>query len=172
MTKKTAAISVIVLLTIGFIVGATPKKAEALQLFSPFGGKVLAWLPEAPGCAPITAAISILTLGSVNITIEELKVGPPKAATLGLLRVDGLTIPGLTTIYRNSTYFTPGVNVVGTSIDVCNVCDKVGDIPFIGSICDIPVVSDILDATCDIAAGACPFGNLIHTVGSSLAPSL
>ncbi|MFH1192936.1 MAG: hypothetical protein V1656_01300 [Candidatus Jorgensenbacteria bacterium] len=166
MRQTVAAIILIFLFAL-----AAPSSTRAFSLFSPFSGKVTAWLPEAVGCAEITAAISIATLGTVNVTIEELEVGTEKPVTLGLLRVDGATVPGLTTIYRNSTYFIPGVNVLGLSLNLCNFCEQVGDVPFVGKICDIPIVGNVLKAVCDITGSTCPFTNLIYSIGSSLLPA-
>lgn len=163
----------------------SPQEVEALRIadiFTPFGGKVISWLPEAPGCAAITAAVTVATLGTVNITVEELKVGPPKSATVGILRVNGFPLPFLTGIYDTKTYFTPGVEVLGNSANVCDICGKVGDkvgvkakvknIAAAKTICKIGVVKNIIKAGCGLIGGACPLTNLVHKIGNAPVPSL
>jgi hypothetical protein len=147
------------------------KKTEAIGIFSPFGGKVLSWLPLSSGCTAITTAVSAITLGVINISVEELKVGPPNGGTFGILRVNGVTIPGLTTIYSNYNYWTPGVNVIGNSINICDVCGKAKNVPGAKFICELPVISKILDFGCDAIGTACPLTNLVHKIGSSLIPA-
>ncbi len=153
-----------------------PQETQAIGIFSPFGGKVTVWSPTAPGCAPFTTAVCVATLGSVCPTVEELVVAPPNGGTFGILRIDGMTIPGLTTIYQKYAYQAPGTWVLGKSINVCSVCENLSDIPGIGSItgalCDIPAVSDIIDTICEFVGGACPVGNLIYKMGTSGTPSL
>lgn len=153
-----------------------PKETQAIGIFSPFSGKVALWSPTAPGCAPITAAVCVATLGSVCPTIEELVVAPPNGGTFGILRVDGVPVPGLTTIYRNYAYQAPGTLVIGKSINICGICKNISDIPGIKSItkalCDIPAVSKIVDTVCQSAGGVCPVGNLIYKMGTSGTPSL
>lgn len=145
-----------------------PKTTYAISLFTPFGGKIVKYNPAPPACVPITVAVSIATLGSINMTIEGITVGAPKPANLGLLRIDGVPIPGLTNIYRNYNYIKPGNWITGNSINVCDACGKVDEIPGMKAICSIPALSEILKAACGIAGEACPFGNLIHNLGTSL----
>lgn len=153
-----------------------PYKTDAIGIFTPFGGKILTWSPVAPGCAPFTTAVCVATLGTICPTVEELIIAPPKGGTFGILRVDGMTIPGLTTIYEKYLYQTPAITVLGKSINICNMCDNLSGIPGIGSItdvvCDIPAVSDIVDTLCDFVGSACPVGNLIYKMGTSGVPSL
>ncbi len=148
-----------------------PLTISAFQIFSPFGGKVKKWLPDSPGCAPITKAISVATLGSVNITVEELSVGGPKESTVGILRVNSFLVPGLTTIYKHKSYKIPGTWVIGNSINVCSACDKIEDIPVLKQICKLGPVEKILDIACDIVASSCPITNLVYKMGTGL-PSL
>ncbi len=163
--------SVILLVMIAvYSVSYPAKKVSAFQIFSPFGGKVKSWLPDSPGCAPITKAISVATLGTVNITVEELDVSKPKDSKLGILRVDGFNIPGLTNIYKNYAYQTPGTWVLGNSINVCDACDKVKNVPGLGAICDLKPVKEILDVACSTVASDCPITNLVHYMGVSLPP--
>src|SRR3989338_11418544 len=93
---------------------SAPRSADAavVSIFKPFGGKVAMWLPEAPGCAVFTAAVCAATLGTICPTVEQLEVAPPNGGTFGILRIDGLTIPGLTYIYQKYFYEAPAVNVV------------------------------------------------------------
>lgn len=159
---------VVVLLFLIFVLSILPLRTDAISIFSPFGGKVTAYMPTAPGCAVFTTAVSIATLGVINPTVEELVVG---SKTLGILRIDGFTIPGLTTIYEKKFYQAPGTWVLGNSINVCDVCGAAEDIPIVSSICKIGVVSDILDVVCDFVGSTCPIGNLVHKMGTSGIPS-
>jgi len=136
----------------------SPQKAGALSIFSPFGGRVTVWLPEAPGCLPITAAVGVATAGTVTITIEQLKVGAPKGGTFGILRINGMLVPGLTKIYSHKMYQIPGNWVLGNSFDLCksDFAGKLG--------------SKVVDAICGVAAGTCPINNLVHKMGTSLIP--
>ena len=147
--------SVIVLVPIILIaVLIPPQEAMALSLFTPFGGRVVVWTPEAAGCIEITTAIAVATLGTVIVTIEELKVGRPKGGTFGILRIDGFTIPGLTKIYKSRlNYRVPGTWVIGNSFNLCG-----GGME--------GVIGKIAKAACDITASACPIGNLIHKMGA------
>lgn len=133
-----------------------PSKSEALSIFSPFGGKVVAWSPEAPGCAAITTAVSVATFGTINITVDQLIVGPPKAGTFGILRINGFTIPLLFTGYANHAYEVPNTWVLGNAFDVC------GAIPFVRNI----LGKTVTDAICGIVGGTCPINKLIHKIGT------
>jgi hypothetical protein len=148
-----------------------PSKSEALSIFSPFGGKVISWTPEAPGCSALTAAVSAATLGSVNITVEQLIVGPPKGGTFGILRINGVIPPLLTTVYKNKLYEVPNTWVLGNYLNLCNVCGAVEDIPIVKEICKIPGIKDILDSfvfqeICKAVGHACPISKLIHKIGT------
>ncbi len=154
---------------------AFPGEVRGITIFDPFGGRVVTWLPSAPACTPFTTAVCVATLGTVCPTVEELVVGPPKNSTLGILRVDGMLIPGLTTIYEKYSYHIPGTAVVGKSINICNICENLSGIPGVGAIsdliCDLPVVSDIVDTICEFVGGSCPVGNLIYKMGTSGLPA-
>lgn len=162
-TAVRAASALIILGALAF----TPAPASAIQILSPFGGKVTAYNPAPAACLPITTAISLATAGTITPTIEEIIVGGPRAATVGLLRIDGFTIPGLTTIYGRGMYMVPGKYVLGNSIDLCDVCNKVEDIPGLSAICDLGPLDDILSGMCDIVGTACPVTNLIYSIASS-----
>ena len=139
-------------------VALSPQEAGALSVFSPFGGKVKVWLPEAPGCAGITAAVAVATGGTVIMTIEQLKVGPPKGGTFGILRINGMLIPGLTKIYSHKAYQIPGNWVLGNSLDLCK-SDFAGEL-----------ISEVIGVICGATAGTCPINNLVHKMGTSLIP--
>lgn len=155
-----------------------PQTASADVLFSPFGGRVISWLPSAPGCFPLTAAICVATLGTICPNVEELIVGPPQQATLGIFRIDGATIPGVTTIYREYAYEIPGTWVLGNSINICNVCGSIDeiDVPGIDSvlapICENEITEAILGTVCDFVDSACPVTNLVHKMGTGGIPEL
>jgi len=170
---KTSPLLALLIIGVGFIYLATPiKRACAIQIFTPFGGKVDLWSPSAPGCTAITTAISVATLGAVTPTIEELDVSRgSEKETLGILRIDGSTIPELTTLYKNRMYITPGTNVVGNSINLCDICDKLKDVPLVGSICKVGIIKTVFDTVCSIVGNSCPINNLIHNMGTSLTPA-
>jgi len=154
----------------------SPEEVKAFSIFSPFGGKVESWLPTAPACEPLLRSISVLSGFTVNITIEELKVGKPKGGTFGILRINGLTIPGLTTIYKHQgSYMIPGTWVLGLSIDICNVCNKITEgnkgLSFLKKICETEGVAEIIEVGCKALGEGCPINNLVYKIGAGL-PSL
>jgi len=154
----------------------SPEEVKAINIFSPFCGKVKSWLPNAPGCMDLTLAVEVATFGSITLTVEELKIGPPKGGTFGILRINGYTIPGLPTFYKYNSYMTPGSWVIGSSINICDICDKIINKGFKGlsfakKICESKGIKEILDAGCDLVGENCPINNLIYKIGTSL-PSL
>ncbi len=156
-----------VLLAAGLLVSFVPTPASA-AILTPFGGRVLSWNPAPPGCYPIQAAIIVATLGSISPTVEQIVVGPPRKATLGLLRINGLTIPGLTTIHNNGGYEIPGGAVTGMSINLCDVCGKFNKVPGVKALCKLKPLGDILSTMCEAVGGAsCPINNLIYSIGSA-----
>ncbi len=141
----------------------SPSEASAISATSPFGGKVKTWIPEDPKCADITTEIMAATAGTVIITIERLEVEGPNGGTFGILRVDGATLPLLTTIYDYNSYMIPGNWVIGSSFDLCNAGSKLlGD-----------GLGKAVGKVCNLAGdgGGCPINNLVHKVGSSLIPT-
>lgn len=155
-----------------FLALQTPRTTEAVGSFAPFGGKVLAWLPTAPGCTAVTAAISTATLGAINLTVEQLQVGPPKAGVFGLVRINGFVPPGLTTIYnQGEVYRIPGAQVLGTTVNLCSLvseaaCNRGVSDPTAKAIC-AGVGSSIVGHLCGTLAGACPLTKIIHKIGSA-----
>lgn len=164
--KKIIRRTVFFLLFACFVVYSIPKDASAAAFISPFGGKIEEYELNASGCEPLTAAISAATLGTVNLTVEKLKVGNPKGGTFGILRVDGLTIPGLTTIYKKRTYGI-GTWVLGQSINLCDVCESSKNVPILNSVCEIGILKDVLSTVCDFVGESCPVGKLIYKMGTS-----
>ncbi len=150
----------------------TGKTAHAfISPINPFGGRVVLWSPVAPGCVSFTAAVAIATLGTVIPTVEELIVAPPHGGTFGILRVNGIPVPP-TTIHIYNQYQLPGTNVLGSSINICDACDAIDEIPFLKGVCEMGILKDILGVICDFVGGTCPITNLIFKMGTALNPSL
>lgn len=167
--NKTAR-GVVVLLFLVFVLTILPLKTDAVSVFSPFGGKVESYEPAPSSCVElITIPIAAATAGTIWVTVEKIKIKGAKDATVGILRVDGLTIPGLTTIYKNFMYFVPGTSVVGNSINICDVCERVEDIPVVGEICKIDAIKEFATAVCGIVSEDCPIGNIVHKIGTGSA---
>lgn len=147
-----------------------------LDFFTPFGGKITSYNPVAPGCAAITTAVSVATLGSVNLTVEEIKVGNPKSATLGILRINGISVmPPPTNIKMYYSYMVPGTYVLGNSINICSVCSKLDQISdkiglkFLKDFCsNTEGIDIILEKACGVVGEACPINNLIYQIGTSM----
>lgn len=157
MNKDTIIISFALIIFVPLVLVAilSPERSGAFSLFTPFGGRVTAYSPEAPGCSPITVAVSAATLGTVNITFEEIVVGPPRPGTFSIIRINGKTVPGLTKIYNNYLYFKPGAWVLGDSLDLCvfpGVRDLLGD--------------TVADTICAISSTTCPITRIVHRIGS------
>ncbi|KKT90343.1 MAG: hypothetical protein UW92_C0040G0008 [Candidatus Jorgensenbacteria bacterium GW2011_GWA2_45_13] len=154
-----------------FLFVSIAPSTKAISVFTPFGGKVTNWNPAPSSCiSNITVPIAIATFGAVWITVEKLKIGEPNPATVGVLRVNGFTIPALTNIYRNYTYFIPNSWVLGDSINICDLCDAASaNIPFAKNICKIQAVKTFTGAVCKLIGGVgdCPITNLMHQVGVS-----
>jgi hypothetical protein len=173
--RQTLAVLLIVAI-LGFI-SPPPKKAQAISIFTPFGGKVEEYDPAPSMClTEITTPVAVATAFTTWITIEKVKVGKPKEATLGFLRVNLVPVmPPPTNIKRNYAYFVPGTWVLGNSIDLCGICRRVEQageqaeklgLGFAKNLCkSIPGIGEILDAICGIA-GDCPITNLIYQIGT------
>jgi hypothetical protein len=132
-----------------------PNKTNAFSIIKPFGGRVLSWLPEAPGCAHITTAVSLATGGTIIPTIEQLKVGGAFGGTFGILRVNGLTLPSLTTIYSNKMHEIPGRWVLGSYVNICQTDNLPGKL------------GEIANIACAISGDSCPINKLIYKISSS-----
>lgn len=148
-----------------------PQEVQALRLFTPFGGRIISLLPAA-GCIPIRAAVLAATAGTVDISVDELLIGPPLGTALGVLKISGVpTMPLPTNIYESSLFTmpsTPGTWVLGNSLKICDVCGKLKGVPIVDDICNsIPGIGDILGEVCDLVGTACPITNLIYNIGSS-----
>lgn len=154
---------------------AFPFSARAGLLFSPFGGKVESW--NLACIKEITLPVFFATGFTTLVTVEELKVGKPTSATVGLLRVDFIPVPNPNAMKRNFGYFVPTNNVLGTSIDLCSICnvakearEKVGGEAgeSVKKFCDsLPIVGELLKTVCSAASVAgCPVTNLVYHVGS------
>ncbi len=166
MSKKYLAIFLSSIFIIIFL--TSNNKAAAIQLFTPFGGEVKSWDPAPASCwSDITAPIAAATAFTVWVTVEKLEVSGPAPATLGVLRVEGATLPFLTNIYKYYTYFIPGSKVVGNSLDLCGLCKATGQIPLAKEICKIPGISDFTSVACKLTGSTCPIGNLVYNIGVS-----
>jgi hypothetical protein len=134
-------------------------------LTSPFGGQVISYIPEAPGCAPITKAVSVATFGTVNIVIGQLEIldfksKEPKPLSLGLLSINGVPIYRL---YEHYNFKTSGNYVLGNYFDLCSTPKEVlGSIPVIGDI-----LKNVIDTVCSTEAQTCPISTLIYQIGTS-----
>jgi len=75
----------LILVTLSYFLPFSKKetqKAEALTIFTPFGGKVESWNPVSEACMnQITIPLATATFGTVWLTVDELKVGGPTPAT-------------------------------------------------------------------------------------------
>lgn len=155
-----------------FLALATPQSANALSLFSPFGGKVKNYNPAPAACvSEITLPILVATFFTTLVTVEQIDVGDPTPATLGLLRVQLIPVPNPNAVKRNFAYFVPGTNVIGNSIDLCGICKKVekgGEklgVGFVKNLCkSIPVIGKFLDTICQLSG--CPVTNLVYQIGA------
>jgi len=163
------------LLVLCSVIIISPFFANATTLFSPFGGTVKSYNPSPSDCIQsITAPILTATGGTTLVTVEEIEIGEPVPATVGILRVDFFTLPFLTTIYREFSYFVPDTHVVGNYINICEVCSKVGGLTektglseSASDFCDsIPVLDQFLSTICS-ASGSCPITSLVHQIGIS-----
>ena len=163
----------VVTMLVGLAIVTPLREADAFGVFSPFGGKVVSYNPAPQVCInTVTLPVALATAGTVWLTIEKIEVGPPKGGTLGLARVNGIIPPFITTIYRDGGYMQRGTWVTGTSLNICDVCGKAGDLPGVKQICGvIPGLDTILNTVCGVVGEGCPFNNLIHTMGTS-APSI
>jgi hypothetical protein len=155
------------MLILSFFIFISP--VFAISLFStPFGGQVISYIPEAPGCVPITEAVSVVTLGTVNIVIGQLEVldfksKEPQPLSLGLLSINGVPIYRL---YEHYNFETPGNYVLGNYFDLCSTPKEVlGSIPVIGYI-----LKKVIDTVCSTEAQACPISTLIYEIGTSKSP--
>lgn len=144
--------------------------SAAISPISPFGGKVVTWLPSAPGCIAFTTAVSVATLGTINPTVEQLIVAPPNGGTLGILRINLLPVP--TIIHTHQQYQLPGTYVLGSSVNICDACKALDKLPFLKDICKTGILKDILGTICGFVGGACPITNLILKMGTAIKPSL
>jgi hypothetical protein len=95
-SEKSFLILFLMLILSYFFIFVSPVFAISL-LTSPFGGQVISYIPEAPGCTPITTAVSAATFGTVNIVIGQLEIldfksKEPKPLSLGLLSINGVPI--------------------------------------------------------------------------------
>lgn len=145
---------------------SSSQQTEAGGIFSPFGGRVISWIPDFPGCAPITAAIAAATFGVVNVTVGQLQVTPPHGGAFGILKINGFIPPVLTTIYKNGdAYQKPGSYVLGNAIDLCGVCGGGKKDGPLGAICGS--VGRVMGPLCGVGAQACPINRIVHKIGSS-----
>jgi len=151
-----------------------PNQTKAVSLLTPFGGKVEEYDPAPTTCvSEITLPVATATFFTTWITIEKIKVGKPKGGTFGILRVNFIPVmPPLTNIKKYYAYMVPGTWVLGNSINLCSVCEKVESAGekvgagFAKDFCkSIPGIGEILDAICSIASG-CPVDNLIYQIGT------
>jgi|GEM_PF-3508172 len=163
-------ISIIILFLVVFVSLGNTTSAAILPI-NPFGGKVVTWLPSAPGCLAFTTAVSIATLGTINPTVEELVVAPPHGGTFGILRVNLIPVPP-TKIYLYNQYQLPETYVLGSSINICDACSAIDKLPFLKDICKTGVLKSILGTICGFVGGACPVTNLIYKMGTAMKPSL
>jgi len=180
MKLKKVQVSFALAFLVALIFLSAPSQSEAVSPFTPFGGKVAFWLPSAPGCLPITSAICIATVGLFCPTIESLTIIPPgvevnaesvaQGKTIGILRVQGSTIPGITTIYEKQVYETPGINVLGNTINLCNLCGGEEN-TFTNLICGNEIVRQFTDSICVVSeTSLCPVTNLLFKIGTSGVP--
>ncbi len=146
------------------------KTFAAISPISPFGGKVISWLPSAPGCLAFTTAVSLATLGTINPSVEELVVGPPNGGTFGILRVNLIPVPP-TTIHIYQQYQLPETYVLGSSVNICDACKAVDKLPFLKNVCNTGILKDILGTVCSFIGGACPITNLVLKMGTAIKPS-
>jgi len=174
--KKTALISSLMIIVIVLL----PLKASAFFV-SPFGGKVEKYDPAPADCisnitTPILTATTALGVPTL-VTVEQVDIGKPSKAKVGILRVNLFTIPVLTTIHQNFSYFIPETNVLGTYFNICDVCKKVGDATKKTGMSEsaenfckgIPVIGEFIDTLCS-AAGSCPITSLVFKMGTSMPP--
>ncbi|MBI2278759.1 MAG: hypothetical protein HYU81_01705 [Candidatus Brennerbacteria bacterium] len=153
---------------------AFPLPTDAISLFSPFGGKVKSW--NLSCIKEITLPVLVATAFSTLVTVEKIEVGEPSETTAGLLRIDLVPIPNPNVVKRNFGYFVPGTNVLGNSINLCDVCKKIkdagetlgGPAKEIGEkFCkSIPAVGEFLDVICSVSSKECPVTNLVYQIGS------
>ncbi|MEW6616972.1 MAG: hypothetical protein AB1333_00965 [Patescibacteria group bacterium] len=169
--KKNIYISISTLLIVVSLFFPVKDVRAEVSIIKPFGGKVITWLPSAPGCIAFTTAVSLATFGTINPTVEELVVAPPNGGTFGILRVNLLPVPP-TKIYSYNQYQLPGTNVLGSSINVCDACEALDKLPFLKDICKTGVLKSIIGTICDFVGGACPVTNLIYKMGTAIKPSL
>ncbi len=145
-----------------------PPEVRAVSIFTPFGGKVKSHSFPSSCLTLITTPIAAATFSAVWATIEALELEGPANEKLGILRVNGFLIPGLTTIYEKGGYTTPGTWVLGNTINVCDLCGKVSDVPGAKKICSsIPQSDKILGTLCTAATADCPVTNLVYKMGTS-----
>lgn len=153
---------------------AYPTEVKAISILSPFGGKVEEYDPAPETCVyKITLPVAVATAFTTWITIEKIKVGEPKGGTLGVLRVNLIPVmPLLTNIKKYYAYMVPGTWVLGNSLNLCSVCERVESAgekvgaDFVKNFCkSIPGIGEIMEAICGIA-GDCPVNNLIYQIGT------
>ena len=152
-----------------------PQKADAFQIFSPFGGQVNSYSKTTSSCdatlAPINMALAFVGL---HISFEELKIksaGSIGDKKLGILNINGIRIPELPKIYdydplKTLSGWRKDTWVLGNSFDLCNVCGIAGDIPVIKGLCKTKAVKKLLDFGCSAMSASCPT-NLIYKIGQS-----
>ena len=162
-------ISVVFALVTIFIL---PPKVRALSIFSPFGGKIqFPGVVPAIGCLSIRAAVLAATAGSIDISVDQMKVGPPSKKTFGSLKINGVQVmPPPTNIYKESLGGIPRIPqtwVLGKSINICEVCNLADNVPSASAICKkIPGMDKIIDAVCGTVGSSCPITNLVYEIGS------
>ena len=133
---------------------------QSLAFTADFGGKVRSYLPEDPGCKPITTAIAKITFGTVNVKIGKLTVinymkGYPEILPLALVTVN--FVP-LYKVYDYGKYMIPDVWVLGKYLTGCSVIQK------------IPYLGEILKTVCQYANNACPLSNILFMIGTGQVP--
>ncbi|MDP3725486.1 MAG: hypothetical protein Q8R20_03400 [Nanoarchaeota archaeon] len=146
----------------------SPRAARAISIFTPFGGKVKSHSFPSSCLTLISTPIAAATAGTVWATIESLELEGLSSEKVGVLRVNGFLIPGLTTIYERGGYTAPGTWVLGNTINVCDICGKVSNVPGVKKICSfIPEADKILGTLCSVSLADCPVTNLIYKMGTN-----
>ncbi|OGI69047.1 hypothetical protein A3A09_01360 [Candidatus Nomurabacteria bacterium RIFCSPLOWO2_01_FULL_42_20] len=170
----------LILVTLSYFLPFSKKetqKAEALTIFTPFGGKVESWNPVSEACMnQITIPLATATFGTVWLTVDELKVGGPTPATLGILRLYGVQlipppvpILNFAGVYEWFNFYTPEVWTLGDSINICGVCGKIEDIPAAAEICN--AISSLGNGTDEVSGDSWNF-NIVNCLCGAVSGDL
>lgn len=155
------------------LVFAIPQTSQASLIFSPFGGKVVAYIPGV-GCASLTRTIAAMTWGTVMVTVDKLIIldsSNQQQRTLGFLNITLpflpipilpiMTLLGLTNLYSYYNYVTPQVWVLGNAWSVNGLCDAGLGATIGKAVCK--TITTTLEQSCSIT-------EVVHQIGTGLTP--